>query len=120
MIVADFSIAVNCEWTDWGEWSTCTKSCDGGFRERHRNISQEALNGGNSCQGAASAFSGCNDGPCPAGGDKKHKSILHIALNLEFDFNASHSSKLLLVPMDPMGNLLIIMWSWDTIAVKIL
>ena len=57
---------MDCEWTEWEEWSPCSKSCGDGIRERQRNISVEALNGGDSCQGAAAAFEECNDGLCPA------------------------------------------------------
>merc|ERR1719367_1067626 len=56
--------SVDCEWTEWEGWSPCSKSCGDGIRERQRNVSREALNGGDSCQGAAAAFEECNDGPC--------------------------------------------------------
>ena len=55
---------VDCQWTEWEGWSPCSKSCGDGIRERQRNVSREALNGGDSCQGAAAAFEECNDGPC--------------------------------------------------------
>merc|ERR1719367_1132314 len=48
--------SVDCEWTEWEGWSPCSKSCGDGIRERQRNVSREALNGGDSCQGAAAAF----------------------------------------------------------------
>ena len=55
---------MDCQWTEWEGWSPCSKSCGDGIRERQRNVSREALNGGDSCQGAAAAFEECNDGPC--------------------------------------------------------
>ncbi|XP_054160513.1 spondin-1-like isoform X4 [Oppia nitens] len=41
---------VDCIMGSWGEWSTCSKTCDGqGFRFRQRSILMNATNGGISC-----------------------------------------------------------------------
>ncbi len=40
---------MNCEWNDWGEWSSCSNPCGAGTEQRKRSIKVNALNGGASC-----------------------------------------------------------------------
>ena len=56
---------VDCAWSDWGEWSPCSKSCGGGTRTRTREIKQNAENGGKACPAKSTDMSDCNTQPCP-------------------------------------------------------
>ena len=56
---------VDCVWGEYGNWSTCTKSCGGGEKTRSRQKAKEASNGGKKCQGTASEMDTCNKDPCP-------------------------------------------------------
>merc|ERR1719220_2091615 len=49
----DFSkhVAVDCLWSKWGTWSTCSKSCGNGFSIRKRTKSTTPKNGGKECIG---------------------------------------------------------------------
>ncbi len=40
---------MNCEWNDWGEWSSCSTSFGADKEERRRSIKVNAVNGGVSC-----------------------------------------------------------------------
>ena len=58
------AIPVNCEVGEWGEWSTCSAECDGGFRSRSREITVPAENGGADCPSLWKE-EGCNEDACP-------------------------------------------------------
>ena len=45
------------EWSEWGGWSECSKTCGGGVQYRERNCSNPApANGGKECEGIAQNF----------------------------------------------------------------
>ncbi|CAJ1340233.1 unnamed protein product [Effrenium voratum] len=43
------SHAIDCELSEWQEWTTCSKSCNMGWQARMRRIIQEAMFGGKPC-----------------------------------------------------------------------
>ena len=55
---------MNCEWSDFGEWSECSKSCGGGEKTSNRSVIKPALNGGKDCEGEDIQIESCNDQPC--------------------------------------------------------
>ena len=59
-----FLDAVNCIWSQWEEWSTCTKPCGFGSKSRNRTILVEASNGGVDCSGPTEMAISCNEGEC--------------------------------------------------------
>jgi len=62
---------VDCRWSDWEQWSTCSVSCDGGTKVRSRNIAVSPK-GGTACEprdkvevapcGTQHCGEGCRDG----------------------------------------------------------
>jgi hypothetical protein len=56
----------DCEISEWSTWSQCTETCEGGLRERCRQVVRPAVNGGTcsidyeECQKES-----CNEHPCP-------------------------------------------------------
>jgi len=54
----------DCELTEWGEWSACSKSCSGGEQIRSRNIKSTAEPSGNACKSALEECRGCNEVAC--------------------------------------------------------
>ena len=99
------------------------------------------MNGGLSCEGIPAESKTCNLDLCPPGNVTNISpfcaSLMELQViciissfssNLELSSrvtmkqkfcSASSFSQLHLVPMDPMGQLLNDMWSWDTIAIQI-
>ena len=59
------NIAVDCEWSAYGNWSDCSTSCGEGVKSARRKVSQMALNGGKLCEGSAIITENCDLGPCP-------------------------------------------------------
>ena len=59
------NVLVNCEWSDFGEWSECSKSCGGGEKTSSRSVVKPALYGGKECEGKEIQIESCNDQPCP-------------------------------------------------------
>lgn len=56
---------VNCEVTEWGQWSTCSKPCGGGTQTRTRTVKTPAANGGTACPTDLSQTQVCNSQACP-------------------------------------------------------
>jgi len=56
---------VNCEWTEWGAWADCTRTCGGGRSSRSRLRALEAANGGQDCPGGAVEQRACGTEGCP-------------------------------------------------------
>ena len=62
-----FLLSVNGGWTTWGNWSTCTVTCDGGTQTRSRSCTNPpAAHGGKPCVGLKENSRDCNkDVFCP-------------------------------------------------------
>ena len=63
--LTDNIFAVDCQWSTWGQWSPCSKTCGMATRERTRTEAQEAMNGGAACQGIATQLDVCTSISCP-------------------------------------------------------
>lgn len=59
---------VSCIWSEWEEWTKCSKSCNGGKQKRGRTTVQKAQHGGNECDGDNRQYETCNEDPCPGPG----------------------------------------------------
>ncbi|XP_071663031.1 adhesion G protein-coupled receptor B3 isoform X6 [Patagioenas fasciata] len=55
----------NGQWNQWGHWSGCSKSCDGGWERRIR-ICQGAAMTGQQCEGTGEEVRRCSEQRCPA------------------------------------------------------
>merc|ERR1719265_1232740 len=56
-------------WSDFGEWSECSKSCGGGTQSRSKSCTNPApANGGKDCEGEAIENRACNAQECPVDG----------------------------------------------------
>mmetsp|Transcript_92515 Transcript_92515/g.267097 ORF Transcript_92515/g.267097 Transcript_92515/m.267097 type:complete len:908 (+) Transcript_92515:2-2725(+) len=54
---------VNCKMSEWSTWSSCTRACDGGIRQRTRNVLTEPRHGGDACD-AATETQPCHSEAC--------------------------------------------------------
>ena len=78
-----------CVLSEWGNWSTCTVSCNdgkngGGSQTRTRQITKEAINGGTSCAdlGGVTESQGCSqDLRC-----RKHSCFIKNYNNFKFTY----------------------------------
>ncbi len=59
----DNPLPVDCEVSDWSDWSTCTETCGGGTRTRTRSIELPAKDGGAACP-ALEETQDCNTQSC--------------------------------------------------------
>jgi len=55
---------VDCAFTSWGEWSTCSATCGGGMHKRSRQLANDALGGGKACNGTLSQLRECGRNDC--------------------------------------------------------
>jgi len=57
--------AVDCKYSDWSAWTSCTATCGSGQRSRERRVVQPPTGNGTRCIGALSETGGCNNSACP-------------------------------------------------------
>lgn len=55
---------VDCVWSAWNEWSSCSETCGDGSRSQERSVEQESANGGR-CEGQPQKIEGCKIKDCP-------------------------------------------------------
>ena len=56
---------VDCAWSSWSDWTSCSKACGRGVGERSRRVQTPAQNGGSQCQGVSTQTRICNEQNCP-------------------------------------------------------
>ena len=66
---------VDCVWSRYSVWTSCSVTCGGGLRTSSRTIVQNAENGGKECQGDKVKGEKCNTDPCPGRSDRNHQYI---------------------------------------------
>lgn len=56
----------DCAWNEWSQWGECTKTCDGGHRNRSRSVKAHPTSGGKACEslGSVSEVEACGNEPC--------------------------------------------------------
>ena len=60
-------IVVDCQWSDWEPWGSCSATCGGGTKKRTRWEGIPAQNGGKDCQGSDYEEKSCHENPCSVG-----------------------------------------------------
>ncbi|XP_072264584.1 adhesion G protein-coupled receptor B3 isoform X4 [Pyxicephalus adspersus] len=55
----------NGQWNQWGPWSGCSRSCDGGWEKRIRTCQGVSITG-QQCEGSGEDIRRCNEQRCPA------------------------------------------------------
>lgn len=60
---SQFPCPVNCEQSNWSNWSSCTADCGGGIQSRSRTVLTRPHNGGTFCD-VPSELEECNTGSC--------------------------------------------------------
>ena len=58
-------IIVDCKWSQYGDWSSCSSSCGESRKAKARYQIQAALYGGKDCEGDSKMFEACDLEPCP-------------------------------------------------------
>ena len=58
---------VDCVWTEWGTWGSCSQTCGGATQLRSRRVMTHEENGGDSCTGDSSELQVCGTENCPQG-----------------------------------------------------
>merc|ERR1712079_328177 len=61
----DFDCPVDCRWNNWSDWTSCSKTCGQGSKNRRREVQTRARNGGSQCQGLSRQTQSCNVRDCP-------------------------------------------------------
>ena len=56
---------MDCRWSSWGIWSSCSSSCGNGVQSRIRTIARTAKYGGEKCSGRKRGQRSCNQRKCP-------------------------------------------------------
>jgi len=58
-------VPVDGGWSQWSSWTACSRSCNGGWKYRHRScVNPEPENGGRMCKGSHMNQSNCNIDLC--------------------------------------------------------
>jgi len=83
------------EWSSWGDWSFCTRSCGGGVRERTRVCDNPSAScGGPECVGNEMETASCNNHACGP-------QAIFISTDADDYFDGHHSTEVLDLESSP-------------------
>jgi len=68
-------IALDCKLSDWGPWTLCSRTCEGGQTQRQREIEVHAANGGAPCEDTTEETVPCNDFACSVDPESRDCSL---------------------------------------------
>ena len=71
-----------CIWNEWGPWGSCTKSCDGGTKERSRTIKTKARDGGQECEESAHNTTTCNTNECSTNTELDQTDFMYMMIGV--------------------------------------
>ena len=77
LVYFNIACSVDCEWNQFGNWSSCSETCGGGEKSRTRSKKTEEQNGGR-CPGKAIETNSCNTDSCPSGTFKGSSSKFDV------------------------------------------
>ena len=80
MIKKRTDFPVDCVWSDWTQWNSCSETCGLGTKHRARSYFQEAMYGGNNCTGESTSTQTCNLSPCPGKERIQYVICWHVIL----------------------------------------
>ena len=60
VISLDYATAIDCKWSQWGEWTQCHQTCSPGEKSKMRTHAILAQFGGEECEGDAQVSTQCN------------------------------------------------------------
>lgn len=55
---------IDCAFMDWGEWTSCSTTCGGGWQAQMRRVRQHSEHGGRPCTGVMRRVAPCNTHAC--------------------------------------------------------
>ena len=62
---AKMFVSVNGGWTSFGSYGSCSATCGGGIKTRHRTCKNPTpAYGGDDCHGSSAETTSCNTTPC--------------------------------------------------------
>ena len=61
MKIFSFIFSANCQWSPWGQWTSCSRSCGNGQKQRRRTIVKYEKYGGKKCSGSKREKGSCNN-----------------------------------------------------------
>lgn len=86
------NLAVDCGWSSWTQWSSCSRTCDVGVRRRYRSGTNPAQAfGGRPCKGDRVGIDTCSIEPC-FGEDKNVTTPLYTTNTLHSKQNEEWKS----------------------------
>ena len=68
-------IVVDCQWSSWSAWGSCSRTCGSGQKRATRQIKTPATGGGRNCQGSSSKTEQCNTSSCPASSPSEYHKL---------------------------------------------
>ncbi|KAK4820389.1 hypothetical protein QYF61_025563 [Mycteria americana] len=85
LVRVPLTVQVDGNWSEWGLWEECSKSCGQGNKTRTRTCSNPPTqHGGKPCDGSAVDSVMCNIRPCPGGPSRAKGSIIGNINDIEF------------------------------------
>jgi len=68
-------VHIDCVWSAYGPWTSCSASCDGGWQRQERSIVVYPQNNGRNCEGGSFLERVCNTVPCDLVGTFGDKTL---------------------------------------------